>query len=46
MVKQLKNNGRKNDPIKKIFVSNFRSFFILSEIIWHGTHSPYLAKNI
>ena len=39
IAKQLKNIGRKNDPIKKNFVSNFRFFFNLNEIIRHGTHS-------
>ena len=46
IAKQLKNIKRKNDPIKKKFVSNFRFFLNLNEIIRHGTHSSYLAKNI
>ena len=32
IVKQLKNIGRKNDPVKKSFVSSFR-FFFFNEII-------------
>ena len=31
--KRAKNIGRKNDPIKKNFVANFRFLFILNEII-------------
>ena len=48
IVKQQKNIGRKIDSIEKNFFFCFRSpiLFILNEILWHGTHLSYLAKNI